>query len=103
ARMQQEKRCCGDYMQWDYDLANAEVERIFSLSMHCFHERNFGDSALANDLMGTRFDVAVARHFQPERFQEEWLAEGKRLTRELGLNSADALSEIVEHVKRDTE
>ena len=71
--------------------------------MQCFHQRNFGDSALANDLMGTRFDVAVARHFNPDRFREEWLAEGKRLTRELALDSAEALSEIVEHVKRGSD
>ena len=63
ARMQTEKRCRGDYMQWDYDLASRDVERVFSLSMRCFHRRNFGDAALANDLRGTRFDVAVARHF----------------------------------------
>jgi anaerobic magnesium-protoporphyrin IX monomethyl ester cyclase len=101
ARMQNEKRCWGDYMQWDYDLASPEVERIFSLSMRCFHQRNFGDAALANDLMGTRFDVSVAGHFHSDRFEEVWLDEGKRLTRELALDSADALSEIVEHVKSD--
>ena len=100
ARMQNENRCRGDYMQWDYDLAGPEVERVFSLSMQCFHRRNFGEAALANDLMGTRFDVAVAQHFNTERFREDWLTEGKRLTRKLALDSADALSEIVEHVKQ---
>ena len=29
ARMQQEGRVVGDYMQWDYDLANPSIERIF--------------------------------------------------------------------------
>jgi anaerobic magnesium-protoporphyrin IX monomethyl ester cyclase len=100
ARMQNEKRCRGDYLQWDYDLASPEVERVFSLSMRCFHERNFGDTALANDLMGTRFDVAVAEHFHAGQFQGEWLTEGKRLTRELALDSADALTEILDHVQR---
>jgi len=100
ARMQNENRCRGDYMQWDYDLAGPEIERVFSLSMQCFHRRNFGEAALANDLMGTRFDVAVAQHFNTERFREDWLTEGKRLTRKLALDSADALSEIVEHVKQ---
>lgn len=100
ARMQNDKRCRGDYMQWDYDLASPEVEKIFSLSMKCFHQRNFGEAALANDLMGTRFDVAVARHFHSDRFDESWLEEGKRLTIELALDSTNALSEIVDHVKR---
>jgi hypothetical protein len=88
-------------MQWDYCLGSPEVERVFELSMRCFHTRNFGNAALANDLMGTRFDVEVARHFHPEWFQVEWLEQGKRLTRELALDSADGLAEIVDYVKRD--
>jgi anaerobic magnesium-protoporphyrin IX monomethyl ester cyclase len=100
SRMQAEKRCWGDYMQWDYALASPEVDRIFALSMQCFHERNFGDNALANNLMGTRFDVEVARHFHPERFQAQWLAEGQRLNRLLALDTADGLTEIIEYVTR---
>jgi hypothetical protein len=103
ARMQAEKRCWGDYMQWDYALGSPEVERVFQLSMQCFHERNFGENALANRIMGTRFDVEVARHFHPDRFQGEWLAEGKRLNRALALDTADGLAEIVEYVKRGDE
>jgi radical SAM superfamily enzyme YgiQ (UPF0313 family) len=99
-RMQDEKRCWGDYMQWDYALSCPEVERIFSLSMKCFRERNFGEAALANDLQGTRFDVEVARHFHSENFDPGWLLQGKALTRELALDSVSALAEIVEHVKQ---
>ena len=65
-RMLQEGRCRGDYMQWDYSLANPEVERVFELSMECFHSRNFGEDALNNRIMGTRFDVEVCRHFHPQ-------------------------------------
>ena len=99
SRMQAEKRCWGDYMQWDYTMNSPEVERIFALSMQCFHERNFGERALANRFMGTRFDIEVARHFHPDRFQPEWLADGKRLSRKLALSTADGLAEIVQHVK----
>ncbi len=98
-RMQFERRCVGDYMQWDYALASVEVERIFELSLTCFRERNFGEDALANRIMGTRFDVEVARHFHPELFRPEWLEEGKRLNRALALDTVDALAEIVAHVK----
>jgi len=100
ARMQAEKRCRGDYMQWDYSLGSPEVERIFSLAMEAFHERNFGDGALANRIMGTRFDVEVVRHFHPEAFRTEWLREGQELSRRLTLSGADGLSEIVDLVKR---
>ena len=37
-RMQQEKRCRGDYMQWDYDLNDSFVQRMFELSMALFRE-----------------------------------------------------------------
>lgn len=99
ARMQQEGRCTGDYMQWDYELGDPAVERIFRLSMDAFHERNFGGDALANRLMGTRFDVEVCRHFHRDVFQPAWLDEGKDLNRMLSLDTADGLQEIVDFVK----
>src|SRR5260221_268965 len=42
------------------------MERVFSLTIDDFHERNFGNNALSNRIMGTRFDVEVARHFHPD-------------------------------------
>jgi hypothetical protein len=100
ARMQAENRVRGDYLQWDYDLGSAEVERSFSLAMDCFMERNFGPEALSNRIMGTRFDVEVCRHFHPELFKKEWLDEGKELTRALTLSGCDALERILDHVER---
>jgi anaerobic magnesium-protoporphyrin IX monomethyl ester cyclase len=101
ARMQAEGRVRGDYLQWDYDLGSTQVERIFTLSMECFMPRNFGDEALANRIMGTRFDIEVSRHFHPEAFSPEWLEEGKELSRILTLDGADALEKIVDFVERD--
>lgn len=100
-RMKSENRCRGDYMQWDYDLGDAAVERVFDLAMRTFGARNFGNDALANRIMGTRFDVEVARHFHPERFDAAWLEEGKDLTRMLGLDSVRGMRRIVAHVKSD--
>lgn len=100
ARMRTEGRCRGDYMQWDHALASEDVERVFRMSMAAFHERNFGPDALANRIMGTRFDVEVARHFHPEVFVPEWLARGKTLSSALAASSCDALSAIVAHVKQ---
>jgi radical SAM superfamily enzyme YgiQ (UPF0313 family) len=98
-RMQQEGRARGDYMQWDYTLATPEVERAFELAMDCFHVRNFGEDALNNRIMGTRFDLEVARHFHADIFKPEWLEEGKQLTRELTLDSTVALTAILDHVE----
>jgi anaerobic magnesium-protoporphyrin IX monomethyl ester cyclase len=99
ARMQAEGRCTGDYLAWDYSLGSPEVERVFNLSMAAFHTRNFGEDALNNRIMGTRFDLEVCRHFHREVVKPEWLAEGKRLTRELTYDSADALDAILNRVK----
>jgi radical SAM superfamily enzyme YgiQ (UPF0313 family) len=95
ARMQAEGRARGDWLGWDYPLATPEVQRAFELSMDCFHERNFGPAGQANRLMGTRFDVEVARHFHPDRFRAEWLDEARRLSRTLLLDSARSLREIL--------
>ncbi|HEX2573323.1 MAG TPA: radical SAM protein [Polyangia bacterium] len=98
-RMQLEERCWGDYLQWDYELASPEVARVYRLTMTCFHARNFGDGALANNLMGTRFDVEVARHFHPDVFRPEWLARGQALSQALSHDTADGLAAIVGRVK----
>jgi hypothetical protein len=63
--MQFEKRCWGDYMQWDYALHDSVWSASSRSPCDGFHERNFGDGALANQIMGSRFDVEVARHFHP--------------------------------------
>lgn len=57
ARMLAEGRCYGDWMQYDYQLATPEVSHVFALSMQCFMPRNFGDDAIANRIMATRFDL----------------------------------------------
>jgi len=100
ARMQAENRVRGDYLQWDYDLGTPEIERIFTLAMECFMPRNFGSDALANRIMGTRFDIEVTRHFHPDLFDAAWLDEGKELSRILTLDGADALEAIIDAVER---
>lgn len=101
ARMQAEGKCRGDYMQWDYDLGSPEVERVFRLAMQAFGPRNFGSEALANRIMGTRFDIEVCRHFHRDAFDPAWLDEGKALSRELGLGSARAMRRIVREVREN--
>lgn len=98
-RMLAEGRCRGDWMQWDYSLASPEVERAFAMSMDAFHVRNFGEDALNNRIMGTRFDLEVCRHFHPDIFRPDWLTEGKELCRTLAFDSADALAAIVDRVQ----
>ncbi len=99
-RMLAEGRARGDYLQWDYALASPAVERVFALSMECFHARNFGHDALANRIMGTRFDLEVCRHFHPELFRSAWLDEGKALSRALALDTAAGLGAIIDLAKR---
>jgi radical SAM superfamily enzyme YgiQ (UPF0313 family) len=98
ARMQAEGRCRGDYLGWDYRLATPEVQRVFELSVRCFHQRNFAPGALANRLMGTRFDVEVCRHFHPEVFRPTWREEARALSRDLARSSVAGLREILAFV-----
>lgn len=98
-RMQKEGRVRGDWLQWDYDLGSLEVERVFRMAMRAFHARNFGPDALNNRIMGTRFDLEVARKFHPGVFDPAWLDEGRRLTKALAVDSADALTAIVQRVR----
>lgn len=98
-RMQAEGRVRGDYMQWNYDLNNPDVERVFSLAIAAFRDRNFGADALNNRIMGTRFDLEICRHFHPELYQPRWRDEGIALARELGLGSVAGLREIIAHVR----
>jgi len=108
ARMLQEGRTVGDWMQHDYALASEEVERAFALTMKLFHARNFGEAnegesgtsgALANRIMGTRFDMEVCRHFHPEVFRREWLEEGRALSRALAVDGADVLERVLDHLE----
>jgi radical SAM superfamily enzyme YgiQ (UPF0313 family) len=93
-RMRSEGRCQGDYLGWDYSLANLEMQRTFDLAMSCFFPRNFAAHALANRLMGTRFVVEVCRFFHPGAFRPEWLDEARALSHELAQDSAAGLREI---------
>ena len=99
ASMQAEGRCTGDYLDWDYRIADEQVQRVFELAMQCFYVRNFSDLAAANLLMGTRFVVEVAARFHPQVFRDAWMTEAKRLNRELAGDSVTGLREIVEFVQ----
>jgi hypothetical protein len=98
-RMLKENRCTGDFMQWDYELASPEVTRVFRLVMRLFHARNFGDEALSNRIMATRFDLEVVRHFHPRIFRREWHEEGKELSSLLAVDGADAFDRVLDHVE----
>ncbi|WP_224372146.1 B12-binding domain-containing radical SAM protein [Hyalangium versicolor] len=100
-RMQKEGRARGDWLQWDYSLHDAQVERVFALTSTVFHERNFAPDALANTLMSTRFDVEVVRRFHPEQLLPGWLDEGKALCSALGTGSVRAMREIIARVREE--
>jgi anaerobic magnesium-protoporphyrin IX monomethyl ester cyclase len=44
ARLQAERRCSGDYLEWDYAMADADVQRVFEIAMSAFYVRNFDKS-----------------------------------------------------------
>jgi hypothetical protein len=98
-RMQAEGRCRGDYLGWDYRLADPQIQHLFELATKCFYPRNFAAGALANRLQGTRFEIEVCRHFHRNFACTQWQAAGRELSRRLGEDSVATLREIV----RETE
>lgn len=101
ARMQRERRCSGDYLGWDYTLGDPRVQRVFELAVRAFYPRNFAPGALANRLMGTRFDVEMCRHFHPAAWRPAWLLRARELSRALALDSVQGLERLVAHARRD--
>jgi hypothetical protein len=97
-RMKIERRTHGDWMQHDYELKDETIERVFQLSMRAFHRRNFAAGAIANHIMGMRFDIEVARKFHADVFDPRWLVEGKALSAQLGGDTARGLRETIAHV-----
>jgi hypothetical protein len=100
-RMQQEGRARGDWLQTDYALHDAKVQRVFDLCSAAFRERNFASDALANMMMSTRFDVEIIRRFHPEKLDPSWTPRAKQLSRDLGEDSMRGLRSIIERVKTE--
>ena len=100
-RMQAEGKTRGDWLAWDYRIAEPRAERAFRLAMRAFHARNFSDTALANRMQSTRFDVEVLRHFLPERFEADLLDEARAPSRALTADSVAGVREILGFVARD--
>jgi hypothetical protein len=98
ARLQAEGRCKGDYLDWDYRIADDAVQKIFELAMKCFYVRNFSDEAAPHRLMGARFAVEMAARFHPWVFRESWRTEARRLNCTLSHDSVKAMREIIEFV-----
>ncbi len=98
-RMQMEGRARGDWLQHDYDLRDETIDRVFRLALAAFHARNFAAGALANHIMGMRFDVEVARRFHDDIFDPAWLAEGKALCAALASDTVRGLRAVIDHVK----
>ncbi len=99
ARLQQEGRVRGDWMQWDYALHDEAIERVFGLAMRAFAQRNFAADAVVTTAMGVRADVEVLRYFRPQVFQPRWVTQAQGLSRQLGSGTVRGLREIVARVR----
>lgn len=95
ARMQREGRCRGDYLQWDYSLADPRLERLFRWFFRTLRERNYGDESIIVALWLLRFDIEACRFFHAERFRREWLSRGIEITRRVSEDTVAALREMV--------
>lgn len=99
ARMKAEGRHRGDYLAGEYRMATPEVQRVFELFMRCFFPRNFSGTAMANRLMGTRFDAEICRHFHHDVFRPEYLERARGFNGRLAEDSAAGMREIIGFVE----
>jgi transglutaminase-like putative cysteine protease len=93
--MQAEGQAVGDWLEWDYRRGDERAERVFQMANRAFFERNFASGALSWQLMSTRLDTEIARHFHPDRYQGAWLAEARQLSSTLGADSAAGLRRLI--------
>jgi hypothetical protein len=100
AQCQTEGLCTGDYLDTDYRIADAAVQKIFELAMQCFYVRNFSEEATPHRLMSARFSVEIAARFHPLAFRESWRGEAKRLGCVLTHDSVKGMREIIEFERR---
>jgi radical SAM superfamily enzyme YgiQ (UPF0313 family) len=100
ARLRAEGRARGDYLKWDYTLADPRLERLFRAFMACLAERNFSDEAAVVKLWLLRFDVEACRHFHPDRYRPEFLERAVAVTRLVSDDSIRALRTLVELSQR---
>ena len=96
ARMQREGRCRGDYLQWDYSLADPRLEKLFRWFFTALRARNYGDESVIVQLWLLRFDIEACRFFHPERYRAEWLSRGIEITRAVSSDTVLSLRQLVE-------
>jgi len=101
ARMRAEGRARGDWLQWDYDLADEQIERVFAMTMASMRARNYGDRSPITQLWLLRFDIEAARFFHPECYRDAWLEEAVAITRRLSMDTVTTLRAIVARVRSD--
>ncbi len=101
ARMQREGRCRGDYLGWDYQLADPRLQRLFRWFMACQRERNFASHGAVHHLWLLRFDVETARLFHPEQFRPAWRERAEELTRSVSADSVAVLEKLIACAARD--
>ncbi|MFO0757517.1 MAG: radical SAM protein [Byssovorax sp.] len=95
ARMAKEGRCRGDYLRWDYSLADPRLEQVFRWFLSCLHDRNYGDEAAVVQLWLLRFDVEACRFFHPESYRASFLERAVAITRAVSSDTVRALEDLV--------
>lgn len=100
-RMQREGRASGDWLLWNYSIVDPTIQRVFEVTNDAFYDRNFGADPAAYVAMALRGDVALARHFSPERYRPRWLEETQAISRQLGEDSVQVLRRIIAGVEAD--
>jgi anaerobic magnesium-protoporphyrin IX monomethyl ester cyclase len=94
-------RLKGDWLGYNYDIADRRVQNIFEVFRAVFTERNFQTGGL--NFLGMKLDYyyQVLRHFFPSRADDMLFYRKKKLIEKLNHSNADILERICRDVGYD--
>ena len=96
-RLEREQKLRGSVLGWDYQLEDERAELLFRISSSVFRTRNFGSAGVANRNMGLGYVATIAKMFHGgDPRVPSLVREADRLTRAIGLDTADFLEKALE-------
>jgi len=95
-KLRAEGRLKGDYFSYFYDIADAHVQRLFTMFMTVFTERNFALDGLNHRAMRLDYTWHLLKHFYPKRAGDGLGRKVKRAIADLNRSSGTLLGRIAE-------
>ena len=94
-KLSAEGRLLGDYLGYDYRIADPRAELACALTYDVFRPRNFGAGCLHHRTMDVDYENTLLNHFLASKHDVGLTAAIKDFVRRVNLNTCDYLDEVV--------